>query len=314
MLGCYKYSARDIRIEKSSNPPFRPLLRKHMTRACCLSNPSYKVPEAEHQQKAAALNRFCNTPKSLKPLIGPKTFFNSSATTANGYADGLLTDRSPPQSGAAVETIVQHCLRTGLRHSGMTSILLAGCSTPFYRSSDWPYRWATRAKTSCSCARCYRSVTKKRLTIRMFTYVSGTCGKICTGNMVTGRSVYVLWHEQEFRRPSSWWGAGEKDCLQSSASSKYNVVKKQHELCNGDARAISVDDCLSQLCITSPWTIQCQQVTLASTPSLSGLLSVSALSSKQVNKLLLLSHWTRLELTCTVFQKQESRMQERWLS
>ncbi|GAA55589.1 hypothetical protein CLF_108377, partial [Clonorchis sinensis] len=48
--------------------------------------------------------------------------------------------------------------------------------------------------------------------------------------------------------------------LWSSASIRYNLVKKQHELCNGDARAISVDDCLSHLCITSPWTIRHQEV------------------------------------------------------
>ncbi|GAA52791.1 ATP-binding cassette subfamily B (MDR/TAP) member 8 [Clonorchis sinensis] len=35
--------------------------------------------------------------------------------------------------------------------------------------------------------------------------------------------------------------------LWSSAAIKYNVVKKQYEFFNGDARAISVDDCLSQL-------------------------------------------------------------------
>ncbi|GAA58114.1 hypothetical protein CLF_113549 [Clonorchis sinensis] len=92
----------------------------------------------------------------------------------------------------------------------------------------------------------------------------------------------VLWHEgnerlDSIRHPVDQIFPGKKDLtdeiipfnelhhntfLWSSASVKYSIVKKQHELYNGDAMAISVDDCLSKLCIASPWTIECQECLL----------------------------------------------------
>ncbi|KAG5451518.1 hypothetical protein CSKR_108426 [Clonorchis sinensis] len=44
--------------------------------------------------------------------------------------------------------------------------------------------------------------------------------------------------------------------LWSSASIKYNILRKQHELSSGDAVVTPVDDCLLQPCTTSLWTIQ----------------------------------------------------------